>query len=150
MDAISTRDKISIPSFPPDESELVCLAENFKDILATGGILHCCAGVLVDGFLLQTCTLSVHGSNGNVKAYFSGHYQCFGVNVQGICDSKLRFLFLASAAPGRCDDIVVFPCCCLQPIVNGLPLGYYIISDNAYVCSEHLLTVLTLFSVLWQ
>ena len=102
--------KISIPSFPPDESELVRLGEDFKYILQTSGIWNGCAGVV--GFLLQTYTPSVHGSNGNVKAYFSGHYQCFGVNVQGICDSKCCFLFLASAAPGRCNDIVAFQHCC--------------------------------------
>ena len=78
--------------------------------------------------------------NGNVKAYFSGHYQCYGINVQGICDSKCRFIYLASAAPGGCNDIVAFRRCGLQLMINTLPLGHYIVGDNAYVCSEHLLT----------
>lgn len=141
MNAISSMEQISrvLSSFPPDDNELSRLANDFKDISGSGGILNGCVGV-IDGFLLQTCTPSVSGSNGNVKAFFSGHYQCYGVNIQGICDSKCRFIFLASAAPGGCNDIVAYRRCGLQPMINSLPLGRYIIGDNAYVCSEHLLT----------
>jgi hypothetical protein len=102
MNAIASMEEISILSFPPNDDEISKLADDFKDISGTGGILNGCVGVL-DGFLLQTCTPSVRGSNGNVKAYFSGHYQCYGINVQGICDSKCRFIFLASAAPAAND-----------------------------------------------
>jgi hypothetical protein len=99
MNAISSMEEFSMQSsFPPDEIELSRLAEDFKDISGTGGILNGCVGVL-DGFLLPTSTPSLEGSNGNVKAYFSGHYQCYGVNVQGICDSKCRFIFWAITPP---------------------------------------------------
>jgi len=78
---------------------------------------------------------------GNVKAYFSGHYQCYGVNVQGmVLDSRCRFLFLAAAAPGGTNDIVAFRKCGIQRYINSLSLGRYVIGDNAYVCSEQLLT----------
>ena len=80
MDGLCSTDKITIDAFPPDESQLVRLAADFKDISGTGGILNGCVGV-EDGFLLPTGTPSVRGSNGNVKAYFSGHYQCYGINV---------------------------------------------------------------------
>jgi hypothetical protein len=76
-----------------------------------------------------------------VKAYFSGHYQCFGVNIQGMVDSKCRFMFLAAAAPGGTNDIVaLWKCPDLQNYIDNLPLGRYVIGDNAYVCSEHILT----------
>lgn len=139
MDTISTIPNIATFSFPPDENQIVQLAGDFRDISGTAGILNGCVGVM-DGFLLQTSTPSVLESNGNVKAYFSGHYQCYGVNVQGICDSKCRFLFLAAAAPGGTNDIVAFRRCRLQEMINTLPLGRYVVGDNAYVCSEHLLT----------
>ncbi len=139
MNAISTMQDISILSFPPDEDTQSLLANNFRDVSGTSGILNGCVGVL-DGFLLQTCTPTESGSNGNVKAYFSGHYHCYGVNVQGMCDSKCRFIYLAAAAPGGCNDIVAFRRCGLQQLINRLPVGRYIVGDNAYVCSEHLLT----------
>jgi hypothetical protein len=140
MNAISSINQISNLSFSPDESSISCLADGFKDISGTGGIFNGCVGV-VDRFLLQACTPSVRGSNGNVKAYFLGHYQCYGINVHGICDLKCRFIYLASAAPGGCNDIVAFRRFGLQQMINSLPLGHYIlVGDNAYVCSEHLLT----------
>ena len=139
MNTISTIGDIATLSFPPNENQIVQLAAEFKDISGTAGILNGCVGVM-DGFLLQTCTPSKGGSNGNVKAYFSGHYQCYGVNIQGVCDSKCRFTFLAAAAPGGANDIVAFRRCKLQEKINSLPVGQYVVGDNAYVCSEHLLT----------
>jgi hypothetical protein len=44
------------------------------------------------------------------------------------------------AAPGGSNDIAAFRKTPLAQSVNQLPLGKYIVGDNAYVCSESLLT----------
>ena len=52
-----------------------------------------------------SCELS---NTGNLKAYFSGHYQTYGINVQAACDHKCRFAYAALAAPGGANDIAAF------------------------------------------
>jgi hypothetical protein len=44
------------------------------------------------------------------------------------------------AAPGGSNDIAAFRKTPLAQSVNRLPLGKYIVGDNAYVCTESLLT----------
>ena len=34
----------------------------------------------------------------NQADYFSGHYQCFGSNIQVLCDSDLIFIYVCIAA----------------------------------------------------
>ena len=64
----------------------------------------------------------------------------YGINVQAVCNSWCHFIFVALAAPGGVNDIAAFRKTTLHRKVQNLPLGRYIIGDNAYVCSEHLLT----------
>jgi len=44
---------------------------------------------------------------GNVKVYFSGHYQTYGINVQAACDHQCRFVYAALAASGA-NDIAAY------------------------------------------
>ena len=136
MTAIVLCDALSF-SMPTTEDELDCAAEDFKSI-SFNSVIDGCVGCL-DGFLLSIQTPSKR-ETGNVKAYFSGHYQCYGINVQAACDSKCRFISVAVAAPGGSNDIAAFRKTNLLGILTQLPIGKYVIGDNAYVCSEHLLT----------
>ncbi len=77
---------------------------------------------------------------GNVMAYYSGHYAENGINVQAACDSMCRFLYVSSSAPGSTSDVVALCQTSLIQLIEDLPLGKYVLGDNAYVCSEHLLT----------
>jgi len=45
---------------------------------------------------------------GNVKAYFSGHYQTYGINVQAACDHQCRFVYAALAALGGTTYIAAY------------------------------------------
>ena len=96
----------------------------------------CCGGC---SMLLQIHT-PAEFETGNVKAYFSGHYQDYGINVQAACDSKCRFVYAALAAPGGSNDIAAFRKLSLAQQIEKLPIGKYVIADNVYVCTEHLLT----------
>jgi hypothetical protein len=77
---------------------------------------------------------------GNVKSFFSGHYQAYGINVQAICDHRCRFTEVAVVAPGGCNDILAYKKSSLYNSVNMLPIGTFVVGDNAYPCSESLLT----------
>ena len=123
--------------FPTTNEEIKQVANDFKRH-STNNVIDGCVGCL-DGLLLQIQTPSA-SETGNVKAYFSGHYRTYGVNVQAACDSRCRFIYASVAAPGGTNDITAFRKTSLYNLVESLPLGKYIIGDNAYICTEHILT----------
>lgn len=43
-------------------------------------------------------------------------------------------------SPGGANDVRAYDGCNLSSMVESLPYGYYIVGDNAYVATEHLLT----------
>ena len=112
-------------------------ANNFWSISSHKAITGCVA--CVDGYFLKLQTPAA-SETGNVKAYCSDHYQAYGINIQASCDYRCCFVSVCVAAPGSTNDIVAFRKTSLNCLVQNLPLGKYIIGDNAYVCSEHLLT----------
>jgi DDE superfamily endonuclease len=124
-------------SFPTENESIKIAANEWKELSSSGVINGCVA--CMDGLLLRIQTPSSK-ETGNVKAYFSGHYQDYGINVQAACDSRCRFVFVQLAAPGGVNDIAAFRKSHLRQMIDNLPLGYYVIGDNAYVCSEHILT----------
>ena len=124
-------------SFPTTAHEIQQAVEDFKQH-STNGVIDGCVACL-DGLLVQIQTPS-SSETGNVKSYFSGHYHTYGLNIQAACDSECRFVYAAIAAPGGINDLAAFRKTSLYKIVEKLPLGNYVIADNAYVCTEHLLT----------
>ncbi len=45
----------------------------------------------------------------NQLAYYSGHYDSYGVNCQATVKSNLEFLNFGIVAPGSTNDSIVFP-----------------------------------------
>lgn len=103
------------------------------------GIINGCAGAL-DGFFQKT-TAPIVKEVGNIIAYYSGHYESYGLNCQAMCDSDLRFLFFGVVAPGSTNDnIAFFHAKGLAEFINSLPPGLYVVGDAAYTVTEKLLT----------
>ena len=75
----------------------------------------------------------------NVLAYYSGHYKHDSLNVQAMADHRGSFLYFAVAAPGGYPDANALSLTRLQPWIDGLPHGFYVLADNAYTVSEHTL-----------
>ena len=76
----------------------------------------------------------------NQTDYFSGHYQCYGLNIQAMCDPNLIFLYIVIAAPGKVNDIQAFHRCqTLIDWLKALPEQYFILGDNAYPLSPKIL-----------
>jgi hypothetical protein len=123
--------------FPKTSTEMQTAADGFKAISSNNAIEGCVA--CIDGFLLK---IKVPASKevGNVKSFFSGHYQTYGINVQAACDCFCRFVEVCVAAPGGANNVRAFKDSTLYPLVESLPIGKFVIGDNAYVCTESLLT----------
>jgi len=106
--------------------------------LSSHGAIKGCAACL-DGYLLQI-KVPAKAETGNVKAYFSGHYQTYGINVQTACDHQCRFKYAALAAPGGANDIAAYRKTRFNEMGQNLPIRKFVIGNNAYVCTETLLT----------
>jgi hypothetical protein len=63
-----------------------------------------------------------------------------GLNVQAMVDANLRFMYLAVLAGGRSSDVQAYRKSKLKNWIESLPPWYFVAGDNAYVCTEHLLT----------
>ena len=124
--------------FPSTESEMQVAMEGMTSISFMAAIQNCIG--VVDGYIMR---LRVPSSKevGNVKSYFSGHYQCHGANVQAVADHHSRFIYLAFAAPGVANDRDAIHHCGLDELVENLPFGVCIIGDIAYEATEHMVPV---------
>ena len=129
--------------FPTTTEECQVAAAGFESIstksMENGEIaINNCVGV-VDGYLLRIVTPS-RAEVGNVRSYFSGHYQCYGVNIQAVADHHSRFIYVACAAPGVTQDRDAMKehHCSLDTRIEALPLGWCIIGDAAYEATERM------------
>jgi len=136
MDAILEAEDLAY-KFPSTAKEADEATQGFDSLRAQAAMKGCVA--CLDGYLLQIKVPS-SSETGNVKAYFSGHYQTYGINVQAACDHKVRFVYAAFAVPGGANDITAFKHTQLSQMIQMLPLKRFVVGDNAYVCSETLLT----------
>ena len=93
-----------------------------------------------DGYLLKIYT-PTRAAAGNVRSYFSGHYQCYGMNVQAVCDSKCRFIFFGVASPGSTNDRQAIKEVKLVQRLKQIPSGLVIIGDAAYECNEKIVSM---------
>jgi len=124
--------------FPKTREECKSVAKGFRSI-STGKAIIDCVGV-VNGYLLH---IRVPPKNvaGNQSAYFSGHYQCHGMNIQAVSDHRSCFLHFATAAPGVTPDRDAIAMCSLHGMIESLPLGFCIIGDPACQVTERMITI---------
>jgi DDE superfamily endonuclease len=127
-----------LPKFPTTNDEIDACIKGFAS-RSTDGIINNCVGV-VDGYLLRIRVPSKH-EVGNVKSFFSGHYQCYGMNVQAVADHHSRFLFLAISGPGVMGDRQALGETKLSDLIANLPFGICVIGDAAYCPTEQLVPI---------
>jgi hypothetical protein len=123
---------------PETSDECEKAASGFRSISYNDAIPNC-VGVL-DGYLLKINTPKKKEAT-NVRSYYSGHYQCSGVNIQAVADHHCRFTYLAVAAPGSTGDNDAMHQTSLAARIAALPLGYCIIADAAYTPTEHIVSI---------
>lgn len=135
--AINTCEHLAF-NFPKTRDECARAAAEFKNISFLGVLDNVVA--VVDGFLLKIVTPSKKEA-GNVRSYFSGHYQHHGVNVQAACDPFCRFVFISVAGPGVMGDRDALNESGLYDIIEKLPELFCTIGDCAYKATEHMLPI---------
>ena len=74
-----------------------------------------------------------------VQSYFSGHYQCYGLNVQATCDANCQLTSLYVLCPSGTSDSKAFYALQMYNLVEDLPNGFHVLGDNAYMLSPTLL-----------
>ena len=123
-------------AWPDMKEKTVQSAASFSSI-STNRVMTECVAVL-DRYHMEITTLSkkeVH----NVKSYFSGHYQMYGINIQAACNHNCRFLFIGVGGPGVMGDREAVKESGLSKLVEKLPGLIYCIGDCAYTPTEHLM-----------
>jgi DDE superfamily endonuclease len=94
---------------------------------------------MVDGILIKIKSPSKQ-EDICISDYRSGHKKQIGINVQALCDAKLRFLYVSAMTPGRTNDYKAYEMSNLSSLIEQLPEGYWCGGDNAYINTEHLLS----------
>jgi hypothetical protein len=131
---------IKLPNLS-DPNDIDRIRRQFEE-KSSNGIMRGCVGA-VDGMLQEIQQPSYQDSEGNPRAYHSGHYNCPGLNVLAMCDARLRFTFFGILKPGSTSDLRTYEFSSLPQFVEALPDGTYIVGDAAFMVSEHLLIPFT-------
>jgi DDE superfamily endonuclease len=119
-------------------NEIFEAAEGFQSISTNGAIIYC-VGV-VDCYHLENNTPSKKDA-GNVRNFFSGHFQSYGINVQAVCDHQCCFTYIGVAGPGNMEDRYAFNVNSLGENIESLPGLFCVIGDCAYMPTEHLVPI---------
>jgi hypothetical protein len=122
---------------PTDTVALYNLARRWEDLSTSSGIMRGHLAAL-DGWLADT---DMPKDVSNQSDYFSGHYKCYGLNVQAVVGPNLEFLFICVAGPGKTSDTRAFGRCSdLIEWLEALPDEFFISADNGYIISRKVLT----------
>ncbi|POM76079.1 Hypothetical protein PHPALM_6725 [Phytophthora palmivora] len=66
------------------------------------------------------------------------------VDIIGVCcDYRCRFIYINVSQPGSCNDSTAFQQSGLHGALDEMENGFYLLGDNAYVCTAHMLTPFT-------
>jgi len=101
-----------------------------------------CVGA-IDGFFVRTLMTRKKDCVNNQMAYFTGHYEHYGVNCLGICDVEGRYLFFCVASPGKTNDALSFVNAGCHEILRDMPAGTYFVGGAAFDLSENLIKPFT-------
>jgi|UPI00043EFA5F hypothetical protein len=136
MDAINTAVELQL-IFPLSAGQLEEAAAGFL-VRSEKGIISGCIGA-VDGWL---CPIRVPKVDecGKVIAFFSGHYQRYGLNVQACADAHSRITAFSVRSPGGMNDALAFKAWDLSKVLVELEGPYFAVGDNAYSQRPYLMT----------
>jgi hypothetical protein len=101
------------------------------------GLHQTCIGA-IDGILIETRSPTKNETM-RPNDFRSGHKKQIGLNVQAICDARLRFMAISCRCPGKTNDWMAYLRSTMSERTDNLPPPFYIVGDAAYVNSEHLL-----------
>ena len=126
---------ICLPN-PTDSTALFDLSRRWENLSTSCGLMrhHLLA---LDGWLPRTDAPSVP----NPGDYYSGHYKCYGLNVQAAVGPSLEFMYFCIAGPGKTNDSRAFGRCkSFLEWLEKLPSEFFISADNAYINTRKVMT----------
>ena len=113
--------------FPKELMACEKSSADFKNKIQ-GGLMdrYVCA---IDGWL---CRIQVARFNevSFITGFFSGNYQCYGLNVQAACDADCKFIYFSVKIPGGTNDSFEYSHCKLHSLIESLPEGFWVAGDN--------------------
>ena len=141
VDAVISHPKLAF-SYPSDHNSQRAIAKGFK-ALSTPGFDNC-AGC-IDGMLLWTekpTEASCIFAQCQPKSFFCGRKSKFGLNFQGICDYRGRFLDVACGSPASTSDFLAFTVSKIYLRLEDdlLAPGLCLYGDAAYVNNRYMAT----------
>ena len=141
VDAVNNTRELNI-TFPTTYDEQRKVAEGFRQKSKAG--FNNCVGA-VDGILIWIHKPSDDDIEDNIgfgaKKFFCGRKKKFGLNMQGTCDARGRFLDIDIGFPGSASDFIVFLQSNLRTKVETpgfLAEGLALYGDNAYVNTPYM------------
>jgi len=93
----------------------------------------------IDGLFIKTRQPTA-ADVGNVRTFYSGHKQAFGINMQGVCDASCRFIGFSCNTPGSTSDYVAFRHANFYGQWPQVPAPYMYFGDCAYPLTPYCLT----------
>lgn len=75
----------------------------------------------------------------NQSRFYSGSKKKYCLNMQGVCDSKCRFIAVTCKHVGSTNDAVAFAQCSLKSLCEAQTFPYHWNGDNAYTSSESMM-----------
>eukprot|EP00644_Phytophthora_capsici_P015270 jgi/Phyca11/113545/e_gw1.24.167.1 len=104
MDAIQCCDELQL-RFPVTRFDQQKTARAFSRLSSERAFTGCVGAI--DGWL---CEVQVPRKTEvkRVTSFFSGHYQCYGVNVQACVDHHCRFTAISTKCPGGMGDALAY------------------------------------------
>lgn len=129
--------------FPDSHDEQQQIARDFAQV-SSAGFRGCCG--CLDGLLIWThkptkedCLFLGVGE----QKFYCHRKGKYGLNLQAICDSKLRFLDLSILFGGSTSDLLAFETSSLKHKLETpgfLAPGLYLFGDNAYINRNYFAT----------
>jgi hypothetical protein len=102
------------------------------------------------GFNLRGCVMAIDGLIVKTRRPYKSECEnvlanmnrkgFWGTHVLAGCDSSCRFLFVSQKCTGATHDSLAFECTSLYRKLHKLPEGCFIIGDEAFVCTDKVLT----------
>ncbi|XP_052786768.1 putative nuclease HARBI1 isoform X1 [Mya arenaria] len=121
--------KSNFINFPTTRREMDQVAEGFSARCGIPGIVGAVDGTHVP----------VPGPRSQHRASFINRKGYPSIQLQVVCDSKLRLLDTYTGWPGSVHDARVFRNCPLLDVCQQLPAPYHLIGDSAYPLSRYML-----------
>ena len=137
VNAILRSNDVGNLTWPTTSTKLSENARGFR-ALSTSGFLDYCVGA-IDGLFIRIKAPSQRESP-NTKRFYSGHKCSYGLNLQAVCDHRLRILAASMNTPGGTNDYTAYSQSYISSLVEVLPAPYYIVGDAAYPNSRGILT----------